>query len=209
MRVIIGCEFSGVVRDAFSSRGHDAWSCDTEPTLSPGQHYQEDIFSVLNRTKGTWDLAIFHPPCTYLCNSSVRWLYKKGVKTNGRDETRWENMRKGGEFFQKLRDCGIPRIALENPVPHSYALEYMGPYSQIIQPWQFGHTENKKTALWLFGLPLLRETNNVKYLMKNMLKKDTDKTHYMSPGKDRGKRRSIFFKGIGEAMADQWGRTNE
>lgn len=93
-------------------------------------------------------------------------------------------MRKGAEFFQKLRDCGIPRIALENPVPHGYALEYMGQYSQIIQPWQFGHTENKKTALWLFGLPLLRETNNVKYLMKNMSKKDTDKTHYMSPGKD-------------------------
>jgi hypothetical protein len=205
MRVIIGCEFSGTVREAFSSRGHDAWSCDTDPTIAPGQHYQEDIFSVLERTKGTWDLAIFHPPCTLLCNSGVRWLYKKGVKTNGRDETRWENMRKGGEFFQKLRDSGIPRIALENPVPHQYALEYMGPYSQIIQPWQFGHTENKKTDLWLFGLPLLQETDNVKHLMKNMPKRETDKTHYMSPGEDRGKRRSVFFQGIGEAMADQWG----
>jgi hypothetical protein len=203
MKIICACEFSGTVSGAFRDRGHDAWSCDLLPTEGryPEYHYEGDVFDILN---DGWDMMIGHPECRFLTNSGVRWLYKKGIKTNGRDETRWANMRSGGEFFQKLRDCGIPRIALENPVPHSYALEYMGPYSQIIQPWQFGHTENKKTALWLFGLPLLQETNNVKHLMKNMPKRETDKTHYMSPGKDRGKRRSVFFQGIGDAMADQW-----
>jgi hypothetical protein len=203
MRVLCACEFSQIVTSAFRERGHDAWSCDILPSEGkyPEHHLQQDVLEVLDRD---WDMMIGHPECRFLANSGCKWLYKSGKKENGRDEERWENMRKGAEFFLKLKNADIPRIAIENPIPHGYALEYMGPYSQIIQPWQFGHTENKKTALWLKGLPLLQETNNVKALMKDMPKRETDKVHYMSPGKDRGKRRSVFFEGIGEAMADQW-----
>jgi hypothetical protein len=204
MRVLCACEFSQIVTSEFRDKGHDAWSCDILPSEGkyPEYHLQQDVLEVLDRD---WDMMIGHPTCTYLTNAGVRWLFKSGKKENGRDEERWENMRKGAEFFLKLKDCHIPKIAIENPVPHGYASQYMGPYSQIIQPWQFGHTENKKTALWLKGLPLLKETNNVKALMKDMPKRETDKVHYMSPGKDRGKNRSVFFSGIGEAMENQWG----
>jgi hypothetical protein len=205
MNIIVGCEQSGIVREAFKARGHNAWSCDVDPTEIPGQHYQEDLFSVLERTKGYWDIGIFHPPCTFLCNSGVKWLYKGGKKENGRDLTRWENMYKGAEFFNQIKDCGIPKYVIENPIPHGYALGLIGKYSQVIQPWMFGHPEKKATCLWVHNLPLLQETNNVRHLMKNMAKKDTDRNHYIS-GKDRGKKRSITYPGIAKALAEQMGK---
>lgn len=202
MKVLVACEFSGVVRDAFSSRGHDAWSCDILPTESPGQHIEGDVLKILD---DGWDLMIAHPPCTFLANSGCKWLYHGGKKENGMDDQRWQDMYEGADFFSQLRDCPIPRIAIENPIPHKYARSIMGEYSQTVQPWQFGHTENKRTCLWLKNLPQLKETKNVKHLMETMSKKETDKTHYMSPGVDRGKRRSVTYIGIAGAMASQWG----
>jgi hypothetical protein len=204
MRVLIGCEFSGVVRDEFAKKGHDAWSCDILPTESEGNHYQMDIFDLLEETSGDWDLAIFHPTCKFLANSGSKWLYNSGKKENGRDEQRWENMYAGADFFARLKNADIPKLCLENPIPHCYASNLMGKYSQTIQPWQFGHPETKRTCLWLKNLPLLKETENVKSVMKDMPKKDTDRIHYMG-GKDRGKNRSVTFKGIAKAMANQWG----
>ena len=139
MRVLIACEFSGIVRDAFLTRGHDAWSCDLLPTESTitDRHIQDDAVKVIASAK--WDLMIAHPPCTYLTNAGVRWLYKSG-RGRERDPERWANMREGAKFFNLLWECSIPHIAVENPIMHSYAAALVGePPSQIIQPWMFGH----------------------------------------------------------------------
>jgi hypothetical protein len=187
MKVLIACEFSGRVRDAFIKRGFDAMSCDLLPTESPGPHYQGDVFDIIN---DGWDAMIAFPPCTYLCNSGVRWLYEK--------KGRIEDMIKGALFFKKLLECDIENVCLENSLMHRYAaLIIETAYSQIIHPWMFGHPESKTTCLWLRKFPELKPTKivNGRY----------GRIHKMPPSQDRGKLRSIIYPGIADAMADQWG----
>jgi hypothetical protein len=182
VRVLVGCEFSGVVRDAFSALGHEAMSCDWLPAETPGSHYQGDVRDVLDYP---WDLAIFHPPCTDLCVSGARHFAAK--KIDGRQYA-------GASFFMALAKADIPRIAIENPVGIMSTL-YRKP-DQVIQPWQFGHGETKATCLWLKNLPPLRPTNIVEGREARI--------HRMPPGPDRWKERSRTFDGIARAMASQW-----
>lgn len=194
MRVLVACEFSGVVRDAFTDAGHDALSCDLLPTDSPGAHYIGDVRDVLY---DGWDLMIAHPPCTYLANSGVRWLHEK--------PGRWELLDQGAELFKTLLEAPIDRIAVENPIPHKYAVERIGrKYDQLIQPYQFGHPETKATCLWLKNLDPLKETNNVLHLKESLPDKDWQRIHYLSPGPERTKLRSKTYSGIARAMVEQW-----
>lgn len=193
MKVLIACEFSGVVREAFRARGHNAWSCDLLPSERSGKHIQGDVF---NHLQDGWDMMIFHWPCTRLTNAGVRWLY--GGKGNAPDNDRWQQMEHDALRFRMLLDCGIPKLAGENPIPHRYARSIMGDYSQLIQPWQFGHGETKATCLWLKNLPRLIPTN--------IVEGRTPRVHHASPGPDRWKERSRTLQGIADAMAEQWGR---
>lgn len=196
MRVLVACEYSGKVREAFRKLGHDAWSCDLLPAddNSP-YHYQGDVFDIIDQG---WDLMIAHPPCTYLTNAGVSWLYRK--------EGRWDQMKDGAEFFRRLLNAPIPKIAVENPIMHKYAVEIIGRrQNQVIQPWMFGHMEQKATCLWLKGLPELKPTNNVKEEMLRLPKTVAQRLHYLSPSKDRWKIRSETYQGIADAMASQWG----
>lgn len=189
MKALLGCEFSGVVREAFRAFGHNAISCDLLPPEDErfDYHYQGDILDILN---DGWDLMIAHPPCTRLCNSGVRWLNERNL---------WREMLLSAEFFKRLLNCNIPLICIENPIPHHYALDVIGKkYDQIIQPWQFGHPETKATCLWLKGLPNLQPTN--------IVKGREQRTHLLSPGPDRWKERSRTLPGIAMAMAEQWGK---
>lgn len=187
MRVLVVCEFSGIVRDAFREKGHYAMSCDLLPTESPGPHYRGDVRDVLG---DDWDLMIAHPPCTYLANSGVRWLYEK--------ENRWQDLIEGASFFRELLNAPIPHRAVENPVMHKWARKIVGRGpDQTIQPWQFGHGETKATCLWLENLPPLEPTE--------IVEGREARVHRMPPGPERSKERSRFFTGIAEAMADQWG----
>jgi hypothetical protein len=198
MRVLVACEYSGTVRDAFRRRGHDAISCDLLPTDQEGPHIQGDVVEHIMLEGNGYDLMIAHPPCTYLCNSGVSWLH--------RQEDRWGKMEDGARFFQFLLNCGIPKIAVENPIMHKYAKEIIGKdKTQVIQPWMFGHMEQKATCLWLEGLPPLVETNNVKEEMMQLPDNERQRLHYLPPSKDRWKLRSTTFGGIAEAMAEQWG----
>jgi len=193
MKVLVACEFSGIVRDAFAMRGHDAWSCDLLPTEKPGQHIQGDVFGILDNG---WDLMVAHPPCTYIANSGVRWLYQKDGVTL--DENRWYLMRKAVQFFRFLLEYNIPKIAIENPIPHNYAVKKIGrKYDQLVQPWQFGHGETKATCLWLKGLPKLEPTN--------IVEGREHRIHNLPPSNNRGKLRSVTYQGIANAMAEQWG----
>ena len=195
MKILIGCEYSGVVRDAFIALGHEAISCDLLPTDSPGPHYQCDVREVLNLG---WDLGIFHPSCTYMTNSGVCWLHK--------DPSRWAKLDEGAAFFRDMLNAPIPHIAVENPIMHRYAKELIGGVrqSQVIQPWMFGHMEQKATCLWLKGLPLLKPTNNVKEAMMLLPKRERQRLHYLPPSPDRWKLRSTTYSGIANAMASQW-----
>ena len=197
MKVLVACEYSGRVRDAFRAKGHDAWSCDLLPTDGdPQWHHEGDVFEMVGRG---WDLMIAHPPCTYLTNSGVSWLHK--------DPSRWDRLDEGAAFFSKLWEAPIERIAVENPIMHKYAKERIGGVnqSQVIQPWMFGHMEQKATCLWLKNLPLLQPTNNVKEAMLALPDNERQRIHYLPPSADRWKLRSTTYKGIAEAMADQWG----
>lgn len=192
MKVAILCEYSGVVRDAFLRRGHDAISCDLIPTESPGPHIVGDC---LLQDWGGYDLLICHPPCTFLCNSGVRWLGGSGLTRN---QQRWANMYGAAQFFKCLLELSVPRIAIENPIMHKYATDLIGrKYDQIIQPWQFGHGETKATCLWLKNLPPLQPTNIVEGRVGRI--------HNLPPSEDRGKIRSKTYFGIAEAFASQWG----
>jgi hypothetical protein len=192
MKILIACEFSGIVRDAFIKKGHEAISCDLLPTEKPGPHIQGDVLEVL---RDGWDMMIAHPPCTYLCNSGVRWLYEKGTRIKVAE--RWENMRKAGRFFKKLLECDIPKIAVENSIPHQYAIMEIGcTYDQIIQPWQFGHPETKATCLWLRCLRKLGLTK--------LVAGREARIHRMAKTANRGKLRSVTYQGIADAMAEQW-----
>ena len=196
MRVLVACEYSGTVRDAFIAAGHDAVSCDLLPTDAPGPHHQGDVFDIIG---DGWDLMIAHPPCTFLCNSGVRWLY------DHRYPNRWQDLIDGATFFRKLLDAPIPRIAVENPTMHGWATKIVGRrQDQTIQPWMFGHPEKKATGLWLKGLPPLIATDDVRDVMATLPKSETDRIHYASPGADRWKLRSTTYAGIAAAMAAQW-----
>ena len=196
MKVLVACEYSGRVRDAFIKHGHDAMSCDILPTDVDGPHYQGDVRDIIN---DGWDLMIAHPPCTYLTNSGVTWLHK--------DPSRWAKLDEGAAFFKSLLDAPIPRIAVENPIMHKYAKERIGgvKQSQVVQPWMFGHMEQKATCLWLKGLPLLKPTKDVKAEMMALPDSERQRLHYLPPSKDRWKKRSETFQGIADAMAEQWG----
>ena len=181
MRVLVACEYSGTVRDAFIARGHDAMSCDLLPTERPGPHHQGDVFDIIN---DGWDLMIAHPPCTHLAVSGARWWKDK---LNEQAEALW--------FVAQLMAAPIPRIAIENPV--SKISTAIRKPDQIVQPWQFGHGETKATCLWLEGLPKLVPTQVVGGREARI--------HKMSPGPDRWKERSRTYQGIADAMASQWG----
>jgi hypothetical protein len=183
LRVLIACEFSGVVRDAFIRRGHEAMSCDLLPTETPGPHYCGDVRDVLNYP---WDLMIAHPPCTHLSVSGARYFETK--RLDGRQQA-------AVSFFMELARAPIPMIAIENPVCIMSSL-WRKP-DQVLQPWQFGHGETKATCLWLKGLPLLRPTD--------IVDGREARVHRMPPSEDRWKLRSTTFAGLAEAMADQWG----
>jgi hypothetical protein len=203
MRVLVACEFSGVVRDAFIRHGHDAVSCDLLPTESDGPHIEGDVLDILD---DGWDLMVAHPPCTYLTNAGVRYLHdhvtsRRGNRASVYGEDRWEAMRESAAFFNALRSAPVPRVAVENPIPHKYARELIGRYDQLIQPWMFGHGETKATCLWLRGLPPLMATL--------VVEGREAKVHRMSPGPDRGKKRSVTYRGIADALARQWGGFND
>lgn len=185
MRVLVACEFSGTVRDAFRRLGHDAMSCDLLPTEAPGPHYQGDVRDVLG---DGWDLMVAHPPCTHLAVSGARWWAEKQAEQE-----------QALDFVRLLLDAPIPRIALENPVGRiSTAIR---PPDQYVQPWQFGHGETKKTGLWLKNLCPLVPTN--------VVEGREPRIHHMAPGPDRWKKRSLTYSGIAQAMAEQWGSHGE
>ena len=190
MRVLVACEYSGRVRDSFIAKGHEAMSCDLLPTEKPGPHYQGDVRDVMDYP---WDLMIAHPPCTDLSVSGAAWFEKK--KTNGSQQM-------SASFFMMLAKSDIPRIAIENPICIMSRL-WRKP-DQIIQPWMFGHMEQKATCLWLKNLPVLHPTNDVKAQMMELPKNKRERLHYLPPSDDRWKLRSETFQGIADAMAEQW-----
>jgi hypothetical protein len=181
MNVLVACEFSGIVRDAFIKRGHNALSCDKLPTERPGPHYQGDVMDIIDM--GCWDLMIAHPPCTYLAVSGARW---------------WANRKQEQEealqFVQRLMDANIKKIVIENPI--GIISTRIRKPDQIIQPWMFGHGETKATCLWLKNLPKLYPSN--------IVSGRDDRIHRMPPGPNRGRERSRTYQGIADAMAKQW-----
>ena len=196
MRVLVACEYSGTVRDAFRARGHDAVSCDLLPSDAPGPHYQGPVQDIID---DGWDLMIAHPPCTYLSVSGMHWT-TRGL----RDPQLTENAL---AFVRMLMDAPVPRIAIENPV--SVISTRIRKPDQIITPSQFGHDASKKTCLWLKGLPLLRPTEIVEPRIIGGRKRWGNQTdsgqNKLPPSKDRWKIRSATYAGIAAAMADQWG----
>lgn len=196
MKVLVACEYSGRVRDAFLKLGHEAMSCDLLPTDVPGPHYQGDIRDILD---DDWDILIAFPPCTYLCSSGLHW----NTRVPGRAEKTEEAL----AFVQLLLSADIPRIALENPV--GCIGTRIRKADQMIQPWQFGHDASKRTCLWLKNLPPLVPTNIVPPRIVNGKKRWGNQTdsgqNRLGPSEDRWKLRSLTYKGVAEAMADQWG----
>lgn len=182
LRVLVACEYSGTIRDAFRALGHDAMSCDLLPTDAPGPHYEGDVRDLLEYP---WDMMIAHPPCTHLSVSGARHFEEK--RRDGRQQS-------AAAFFMRLARAPIPAIAVENPVCIMSRL-WRRP-DQIIQPWQFGHGETKATCLWLKGLPKLRHTE--------VVQGRENRIHQMPPSEDRWKLRSATYRGIAAAMADQW-----
>lgn len=184
MRVLVACEFSGIVRDAFRALGHSAVSCDLLSSEAPGPHLQCDVAKIVLVDGQDFDLMVAFPPCTHLAVSGARWF-----------KDRREEQKKAVEFFLMLAESGIPKIAIENPIGIMSTV-YRKP-DQIVQPWQFGHGETKATCLWLKGLPLLIPTN--------IVEGREPRVHHASPGPDRWKERSRTLPGIAQAMAEQWG----
>lgn len=183
MKVIIACEFSGVVRDAFLRRGHEALSCDLLPGEGDGPHFQGDLRDVIDYP---WDLMIAHPPCQHLSVSGARWFPEKA--SDGRQQS-------AISFFMWLSKAEIPRICIENPVS-IMSTAWRKP-EQIIQPWEFGHGETKATCFWLKNLPPLQSTE--------IVEGREQRVHLMSPGPGRGRERSRTYLGVAEGMAKQWG----
>lgn len=195
MRVLVACEFSGIVREAFRQyHGVEAVSCDLLPCeYDPGDtdyHYQGNVLDILN---DGWDLMIAFPPCTHLCVSGAKWFAAK--RASGEQQA-------AIEFFMALANAPIPRIAIENPVGVMSTV-YRKP-DQIVQPWMFGHLEQKTTCLWLKGLPKLAETKNVQAQMQLLPRNKRERLHYLPPSKTRWMERSRTFTGLAAAMAEQW-----
>ena len=191
-KVLVACEYSGTVRDAFIALGHDAMSCDLLPTDVPGPHYEGDVRDVLDYP---WDLMIAHPPCTDLAVSGAAWFAKKRLMGKQQSSV---------SFFMMLAKSDIPKIAIENPVCVMSSL-WRKP-DQVIQPWMFGHTEQKATCLWLKGLPALKPTKDVKKEMMQLPRNKRERLHFLPPSDERWKIRSQTFTGIAQAMATQWGQ---
>ncbi len=193
MRILVACEFSGVVRDAFIARGHDAISCDLIPSERPGPHYLGDVCGILG---AGWDMMLAFPPCTFLCSSGLHW--------NKRRPGRAEQTEEGLLFVRTLLEAPIPKIALENPIG-CISTRIRKP-DQIIQPWQFGHPESKATCLWLKGLPPLVATNILPLPPSGRWSNQTPSgQNKLGPSPTRAKDRGVTYQGIGDAMADQWG----
>ena len=231
LNVLIACEYSGKIREAFRAKGHNAWSCDLLPSddNSP-YHYTGDCFNLLNdlepdnphfqnafvgQSMPKWDLVIAHPPCTYLTNAGVCWLHKDSAKQTAKE--RWVAMDEAAGFFASFiefaRNNPQVAVAIENPIMHKHAKQAISSFtaagyqdqSQVIQPWMFGHPESKATCLWLWGLPELFETDNVKELRDSLPQEQRQRLHWLPPTADRWKIRSETFQGIADAMAQQWG----
>ncbi len=196
MKVLVACEYSGIVREAFASKGHDAWSCDLLPTDQPSnKHIQGDVLEIIN---DNWDLIIAHPPCTHLSVSgAARWAEKVA---DGRQQA-------AIKFVEDIWNANCPFIAIENPVGALSTRSKLGKASQYIQPYEFGHAEQKKTGLWLKGLPKLIPTDVID--VSNLPDNQRQRLHYLPPSKDRWKIRSTTFQGIANAMADQWGNLKQ
>ena len=184
LKVLIACEFSGVVRNAFRALGHDAWSCDILPAEDGSPYHMQSMMSAVALAKQPWDLMIAHPPCTHLAVSGARWFKEKQ-----------KEQADALEFVRFLMDMPIPKICIENPI--SIISSRIRKPDQIIQPWQFGHGETKATCLWLKGLPLLVPTN--------IVAGRENRIHRMPPSPDRWKNRSRTYQGLADAMASQWG----
>lgn len=189
MKVLVGCEESQEVTKAFRALGHEAYSCDLQDCSGghPEWHIKGNVTHELYKE---WDLVIAHPPCTRLANSGVRWLHERDL---------WQEHYSACEFFNQFQTYALSgaKVCIENPIPHKYAVEYIGKYSQIIQPWMFGHPESKATCLWLYNLPELKPTNIVEGREQRVWK--------MAPSENRTKERSKTYPGIAKAMAEQWG----
>ena len=196
MKVLVACEYSGIVREAFALKGHDAWSCDLLPTDQPSnKHIQGDVLEIIN---DNWDLIIAHPPCTHLSVSgAARWAEKVA---DGRQQA-------AIKFVEDIWNANCPFIAIENPVGALSSRSKLGKATQYIQPYEFGHAEQKKTGLWLKGLPKLTPTDVID--VSNLPDNQRQRLHYLPPSKDRWKIRSTTFQGIADAMADQWGNVSQ
>ena len=196
MKVLVACEYSGVVRDAFIKKGHDAISCDLLPTESPGPHYQGDVLDILS---DGWDLMIAHPDCTYLCSSGLHW--------NGRVDGRQEKTDLALEFVKILMSAPIEKIALENPIGRINTA--IRKPDQYIQPYEYGHDASKKTGLWLKNLPKLTPTEYIEPRIIKGLKRWGNQTdsgqNKLPPSEDRWKIRALTYQGWADAMAEQWG----
>ena len=198
MKVLVACEYSGIVRDAFTAQGHEAWSVDLLPTESPGNHYEGDLFDFWCQdaigTFESFDLCIAHPPCTYLTNAGNRWLFEDS--SEGTWQERREQREEAIHFFQQIQKLPIPMLAIENPQPHPYVMEKVGRFHDKIQPYMFEEPETKGICLWLYNLPPLMSTVTES--------KREAKVHFASPGKDRSKIRSRFYPKIAHQMSVQW-----
>lgn len=192
MKILVACEFSGVVRDAFIKVGHEAMSCDLLPTESPGPHYEGNIFDVLD---DGWDMMIAHPPCTYLTNAANKWLYVDSSKSTVQERLIYRES--AIYFFKELMDASIEKIAIENPQPHPYVMKKVGRFTDKVQPWMFGDPETKGVCWWLKSLAPLMSTDicSIREAVK----------HNLPPSPDRAKLRSKFFPNMAHAMAEQWG----
>ena len=192
MKVLVACEYSGIVREAFAKRGHDAWSCDLLPTDQPSdKHIQGDVLEIIN---DGWDLIIAHPPCTHLSLSGAKYWAEK--RADGRQQA-------AIKFVEDIWDADCPRICIENPVGALTKHSKLGKATQYIQPYEFGHAEQKRTGLWLKGLPKLKGTKFID--VKGLPKKEVQRLHYLPPSEDRWRIRSTTFQGVADALAEQFG----
>ena len=191
-KLLVACEYSGIVREAFAKKGWDAWSCDLLPTDQPSdKHIQGDVLEIIN---DGWDLIIAHPPCTHLSLSGAKYWAEK--RADGRQQS-------AIKFVEDIWDADCPRICIENPVGALTKHSKLGKATQYINPFEFGHAEQKRTGLWLKGLPKLKGTKFID--VKGLPNKERHRLHWLPPSKDRWKIRSTTFQGIADAMADQWG----
>ena len=190
-KLLVACEYSGIVREAFSKKGWDAWSCDLLPTDQPSdKHIQGDVLEIIN---DGWDLIIAHPPCTHLSLSGAKYWAEK--RADGRQQA-------AIKFVEDIWDADCPRICIENPVGALTKHSKLGKATQYIQPYEFGHAEQKRTGLWLKGLPKLKGTKFID--VKGLPNKERHRLHWLPPSKDRWKIRSTTFDGIAQAMCQQW-----